>query len=580
MDSVVKKDKSVLDMLKEDSEEFSLSKDYTELRADLDQRLFELKQNILPNLPIWKEICDYMMPQKGKYINATLTTRDGGPVEDFHILNNTAQDALETLASGMLSGISSFDKKWFNFSASVDVQDTYEVKKWLNEVSDKMFFALQRSNFYQSSQVVYNDSALIGTAPTIIYEDPGEKLFNCVNLNPGEFFLETNDVGEVVTLFREFSLTTYQMVKKFGIDNVPELIRVNYKEKKNLSTNYTIYHCMQPSEDYDKYGKPKGTYIEVYWSSACQKNEILQLRSYEERPFFAPRWFSYGTEAYGIGCSLKVLGAVKQLQILQKSVLDVVERYSNPALQVPNDLIDEPTTFEPGGIVYVDPDSKIEVKPIYATNGDTSNLRLEIEKLENSINSAFFKDLWLMLHQLQGIQPRTTREIDERRAEKLSILSPSLQRLQTEYLDPAMERIFKIMYRRGAFSQPPKELLDGDKIKIVYTSFLYTLQNVQGSIPTESFIQMVMMAANANPEVLDKVDWDYYVDSSANTLSIDPRMLKDPKLVQQNRTMRQQANQQQQQMQMAMQGVQGIKELSQVQSPENSPLMNAIGGLL
>ena len=71
---------------------------------------------------------------------------------------------------------------------------------------------------------------------------------------------------------------------------------------------------------------------------------------------------------------------------------------------------------------------------------------------------------------------RTATEVAERRAEKLVMLRPVLERLHDDLLEPLIGRIFQIMARNGHFPPPPYAELDGLRLQPEYVSPMAALQ--------------------------------------------------------------------------------------------------------
>jgi len=56
----------------------------------------------------------------------------------------------------------------------------------------------------------------------------------------------------------------------------------------------------------------------------------------------------------------------------------------------------------------------------------------------------------------------TAREVMERAAEKLVLFSPTFVRMQEEWLQPMLDRVFRIYMRQGRFPDPPPSVLSQD----------------------------------------------------------------------------------------------------------------------
>jgi len=55
----------------------------------------------------WKEISDYMIPQKGRFLMSPSEKQNRGNKVNSRIINGTAKKALRTLAAGMQGGLTS-----------------------------------------------------------------------------------------------------------------------------------------------------------------------------------------------------------------------------------------------------------------------------------------------------------------------------------------------------------------------------------------------------------------------------------------------------------------------------------------
>jgi hypothetical protein len=104
-------------------------------------------------------------------------------------------------------------------------------------------------------------------------------------------------------------------------------------------------------------------------------------------------------------------------------------------------------------------------------------------------------------------QRATAREVAERHEEKLIALGPTLERLHDELLDKLIERVFGICMRRGLIPPPPQEL-QGASVKVEYISIMAAAQRLLGVSAVERLASFAGNLAAAQPEALDKIDFD------------------------------------------------------------------------
>src|SRR6185436_18738826 len=141
------------------------------------------------------------------------------------IIDSTGTIAARTLASGLMSGITSPTRPWFKLTVDGAGEDiTSPTNRWLAEVERRMYRVFHESNFYTAMAVLYQDICTFGTAPLLINED-FDNVIDCDNPCAGEYYVTNNDRNYVDVFYREFVKTVGATVQWFGRDNVSESVR-------------------------------------------------------------------------------------------------------------------------------------------------------------------------------------------------------------------------------------------------------------------------------------------------------------------------------------------------------------------
>ena len=141
-----------------------LRKKSAELKNNL-SRLMEKRANWESH---WQEVADYMLPRK-----ADITVeRPRGDKRHTLIFDGTAIHSMELLASSLHGMLTSSVNRWFalRYKEGVINQDD-EAREWLDDVTDKMYLAISRSNFQQEVFETYFDLIAFGTSCLQIEED-------------------------------------------------------------------------------------------------------------------------------------------------------------------------------------------------------------------------------------------------------------------------------------------------------------------------------------------------------------------------------------------------------------------------
>ncbi len=548
-----------------------------ELRQHLDRRLGSLRAGRMSYLLHWRELSDYILPRRGRFL-VTPNQGNRGEPRNEKIIDSTGTLAARTLASGMMAGITSPARPWFRLTLSDPeaARDT-AVRLWLDEVAKRMARVFAKSNFYNSLAVLYEELGVFGTGAMIILED-FEDVIRCQTLTVGEYFLANSDRQAVNTLYREFPLTVGQVVAQFGEAACTPTVLALYRTGQ-LDMEVMIGHAVEPNDDElvavsFAEGMP---YRSVYWELGSSQSLILAARGFREFPVCAPRWAVVGNDVYGRSPGMDALGDVKALQVEQKRKAQAIEKMVNPPMVADVSLKNQPATLLPGGVTYLPGNAAgVGFRPVYEVDPPLPGLVQDIAEVQARIGKAFYADLWLMMSELDGI--RTATEINERKQEKLLMLGPVLERVQAEMLDPAIKRAFAVMARAGLLPPAPPPLRR-QSLQVEYTSMLAQAQKSVATAGIERLMGFVATLAPSRPDVADNIDYDEVVDEYAALVGVSPRIVLPPPAVAQLRQARQQqaaaAQAQQQAVQTGTAVARGALDLSEARIGNHNLLETA-----
>lgn len=546
------------------------------LRKQLDRRLSALRTERSGYLSHWQDLSDYVLPRRGKF-NVTAGQSKGGK-QGGKIIDPTGTLALRTLASGMMTGITSPARPWFRLSLpDRDLADWGGAREWLGEVTRRMEHIFAKSNVYNALHVLYEDLGLFGTAAMLIMEDH-EDVVRAYPLTAGEYCLANSERLAVDTLYREFPMTVGQLVGRFGLDACSDNVRSMFR-RGDLDTEIDVVHAVEPNDKRvvdaaDAKGMP---FRSVYFEKGSRTDAALSVKGFRSLPLVAPRWHLAGNEVYGRSPGMDALPDVRALQVMQKRAAQAIDKAVNPPLVAPPGMRNETVSVLPGAVNFAsDPSGKDGFRPVYQVPPDIRGMREAINETQDRIRSAFFADLFMMMSQQDDV--RTAYEIKIRQEEKMLMLGPVLERLQDELLDPLIDRTFDIMARTGLIPPPPDEL-QGQALQVDYISPLAQAQRSVATTGIERLVGFVGNLAAAVPAVLDKVDMDQAVDEYAEALGTPPKVIMSDDKVQGIRQARAQQEQAAQAMQMGMAAAQGAKTLSETETGAGQNALQRILGV-
>src|SRR5215472_438654 len=187
-------------------------------RQKSESRLMGLRTNRYSWWVHWRELADYYLPRRYKWLITPNQMARGSPINQ-RMIDSSPMLAAYPCASGMMSGPANPTKTWFGLRlGQLDSTTTSPVSLWLAEIERILMLIFQESNFYTSIAVALLDLVIFGTCVMIIYED-FENVITCFNPCLGEFYLENDFRMRANTLMREFTLTVSQCVEQFGKEN-------------------------------------------------------------------------------------------------------------------------------------------------------------------------------------------------------------------------------------------------------------------------------------------------------------------------------------------------------------------------
>ena len=483
------------------------------------KRFDALKQARAPWVPAWKELAKYLAPTRGCFDGQT--PNSGQKLDHKTLLDSSASLAVGVLGAGMMSGLTSPSRSWFDLALSPrGLKKLPGASAWLLDVKKGIESALAKSNVYSVLQQVYEEVSVFGTAAFLVEEDPQGGIF-CRPFTAGEYMLDIDDKGRVNTFGREFFMTASQLAHAFGIENLPPQIQRELLEP-NTATQHKVMHLIfpNPHADENRVDFTHFAFSSVYF---MQDGTLLRQGGYHEFPVVAARWETKNTsDIYGRGPGWKALGDVKMLQKMQKTKLVALDKSTNPPVMV-SAAVQGEVNLLPGGITRCNSLTDAAVKPAYQVQPDVAALNAAMEEVRQIIRAQFFADVFVMLS-AQDTPHLTATEVAERKQEKMLLLGPVLQRLKTELLDPLIERTYYILLRQGSILPAP-EILHGLELHVDYISTIAQAQRSSALEPLAQGVAFAEKLTQAAPELAAHVNYPRALSEGLESLGVDGILL-------------------------------------------------------
>jgi len=511
-------------------------------------RLTMLKSVRLPYEALVDESIRFVAPGRKGVAEINKGDKIGKDVYD-----GTAPTALQILTDGIAGYLCSKNMRWFsltlptavNFSPDFrgKLSDLPEVRSWLQDCEEEMYYALAESNFYEQIVELIRDGASLGTANMLIEEDvaSGKLVFTIPHFR--ECYIAENHRHSVDTLFREYYVTNKQLADKFGKEKVVscdskfdnDLTKTPYADRK-------IIHAMYPEN---------GKILSVWVLPEADKDKLLGQFSYNSLPFVSWRWRKESDETYGRCPAMDALIMIHMANQMGKGNIKTGQRMSDPPMVGMADLRGL-IKNNPGGWTFLSQNMNLEMhmpKQLYTNLQLPYGLEIQ-DRQDKVIREAFCVEFFLALTQAAANNTElTATQVMEMMGEKAVILGTRIGFFQSQGLDPAIERIFAIEGRAGRLPKIPQIVLDSYRgyPKIQYIGPLSQVQlQLSKSRTMNAGLQQIAQVAQLDPTALDVIDSDEVVREIVKNYGIPQSLLRSQEMINAIRTQRSQQQQKQQ----------------------------------
>lgn len=419
---------------------------------------------------LFQDITTYVVPRGGDFWR--IRQKGDGRFED--IFDGTAVQALNTAASGLFSRVTNPASKWFFLRINDrEAMDDKEVKIWLEDARDTVQSIINRHLSVQMFQT-FKQTLSYGTGILFIEEDDKTDVAGQV-FGLAQTWVDTDFAGNIDTVYRIFRLSAGNALKKWP-EGLSSDTRV--KAKTNPETMVDFLHIVQPREnrDIDKVDSLNMPW-ESLWIETGNKNLITE-GGFEEFPYVTPRLDVLAGEKYGRSPAMEALPDVLTLNALVRLELDAANMSIRPPMDIPDEAYATPFDLTPAAKNYNQHPQGAKASPITVA-GDIRITSQTKTELRAQIRKIFLND---ELRLAQGPRKTATETLAIQQENNL-LMSPWQTRLEPEFLERIINRVFNIAMRRGKLLEPPQilqDLLNADReIVVTYDSPLARAQKGQ-----------------------------------------------------------------------------------------------------
>jgi len=509
----------------------------------------------------WQQVSDFALPRKG---NISRTAGAGSGTNTANMLyDTTAIEAVSVLASGHSSAITPAGTQWFAWEAPEDIKSD-EADGWYHEQSEKARTILAAGNFHTSLNECFEDRSGFGLCCLGAMPHAENKI--SFQSHPiGSFCVEEDSGGNVDTVFLRRAYSIRQLAQEFG----EEVIAANAKlasswqkfKEKGVNGDHYVVHAVFPRITRDK------TKLDVFnmpfasvWVAEDGKS-VLKRSGFPEMPYMVSRYLKRtgSRQQYGYAPFEQVKAAVLDANKLKQILGVVAQKKAVPPVLIPDNLIGNVDARPGGRTVFRATSHASSLPQEWLTNSRDDGLLEELQDARETIRRAFHTDLFRMFAERE--KQMTAREVSELAAEKLMPFSPSFTRFTADF-QVAMERIFNVLFRAGAFGQVndiPQTvmrktrdgLMEVPPPKVVYQSRVALAIRQSESAAADRLVERAVAIAQLVPDAFDNIDVDEYLRLNGRNDGVPESVIRKAKAMEEIRTARAEAQAQQAELEQA-----------------------------
>ncbi len=458
---------------------------------------------------LWQDCYDYALPQRGDFNgNINIGNRRGERLFDA-----TAMDAADQLAASLLGHLTPPWTPWFGLKPgpAVSPQDAQALAPLLEKTSKIMQSHFDRSNFAVEIHQAFLDLVVAGTGSLAFEEaEPGHySAFKFSAIPLQDIALEEGPNGYLDGTFRTMPLTLVQMMNRYPHAEIPDdIVHIGTRESQTLFKVLEIIVSDGPAYLYMACLKGEGG----------QEHVVLEQKRLSQSPIMNFRWMKSPGEIYGRSPVMKALPDIKTANKVVELILKNASIAVTGIWQADDDGVLNPANIElvPGAIIPKAVGSKGLTPLDMPGRFDVS--QLVINDLRARIRHALLID---RLPQLDG-RKMTATEVVERANEMALLLSATYGRLQSELLNPLIQRAHTILRRRG---EVPDIAIDGRMVEIDYRSPLALAMSQRHVQTTLNWLQSVQAMG---PEALANVNLPQAARYIGDALGVPNDLMREP----------------------------------------------------
>lgn len=463
--------------------------------------------------------------------------------------------AADVIAAGLSAYLTPETQRWCALEhPNPRLNEFKEVKKFFQDTTDELFYRLSRSNFYDQRHINHRSSPVYGTSAFMREFDPLDGI-RFINIPIKAIYIVDDHNGRPYEIYFSFDYTAVQAFSKFG-SKVSDEIRQSYATARNEEKKHEYVYYIGPNleRDPEKIDN-KNMPLKAAWVEVKTGNVMLET-GYNRMPCSVHRFYKRSGVSYGYSPAMIALPTTRLANKIRETMLTSDMMDVSPHTLLPHDaFLGSRLNLNPKGVTFYDRKKMSPAEDIMRfTSGGNQQIALNnLEMCRAQISEFMFSDVFAALSNVT--KQMTVPEVQQRIDEAMIVIGPAVSRYYAEDLTPTIEGTVISLFENGYLPPIPDVMQEDPDFSVKFVGRLMNAQKMGEIQNLLSGIGEIAQIAQFKPEVLDKIDGDKAVDEIISMRGIDVDVLNSDIVVQQLRTMREEAQQAQAQMGAMQQGL-------------------------
>ena len=521
----------------------------------------------------WRELSRWLAPHRGVF-DGELTAERGGHRQREAFLSIGAS-ALRRGAAGLTSGMTPRNAPWFEASfREGEMWELSGASVWLDEVNARMNAALTAGGFYQAVHAFNTDLLWAGCGLLYVEADDTTDI-RCECIDVGSFAVGMDAGGRLDAVVRRVRMTPARMALLFGRERLCEATRTALETAPYSAVE--VVHVVRRRDicDPGRQDARAMPWASYFWEAGG--GDFLREGGYREMPYFFTTWNACGI--YGTGPGDDALSDIRQIDRMERDKLTGLARLTSPPVAAPIQYKDT-VSLDPHAVNYLSgPELIRPILDLAPWANALQYLQAEVQTVAARVENELLASVFASVPLDQRPPDMSATEFLERKREALQQLGPVMSAYEPNVLTPLLWRVAGMLDRAGLLPPPPEALLGLPlDMKMDFVSPIANALRQTGAETTRALLQDAVALAQADPQVLDKLDLDQAVDEIAAGLGVPGRVIRadaDVLAIRQQRAQAQAAQLQDAALSQVVQTAHGMaqtaKTISDMETPQEAP---------